>query len=179
MLNRNKIMMQIRDATREDAPLLANLIAGANQDVARRFGLNAVNCQKHPSFCTTEWILADFERGAEYFIAEDKGMAVGCVAFEAAGGGVAYLNRLAVLPGFRRKGTGRRLVRHVIDHAARFSVRSISIGIIAAHSELREWYGRLGFVEGETKSFPHLPFQVTYLTRAVDTIDRAGTRPRA
>ncbi len=169
-------MMQIRNATREDAPLLATLVAGANQDVARRFGLDAVTCPKHPSFCTTEWILADFDRAVTYFIAEDEGAAVGCVAFEDAGGNVAYLNRLAVLPGQRRKGTGGRLVRHVLDFAARLRVGSISIGIIAAHTELREWYGRLGFIEGETKSFPHLPFQVTYLLRSVDTgSDTAGT----
>ena len=169
--------VHIRPASGDDAPLLASLIAEANKDVARRFGLDAVNCPKHPSFCTTEWILADFARSVAYFIAEDGGVAAGCVAFEDAGGGVAYLNRLAVLPGHRRKGTGGRLVRQVIDHAARQRFRSISIGVIAAHSELREWYGRLGFIEGETKSFPYLPFQVTYLTRAVDTIDRAGSPP--
>lgn len=169
-------MMHIRNATTDDAPLLAALIAGANQDIARRFGLDAANCPKHPSFCTTEWILADLGRSVTYFIAEDDGAAAGCVAFEDAGGNVAYLNRLAVLPGQRRKGTGGRLVRHVLDHAARLRVRSISIGIIAAHTELREWYGRRGFIEGETKSFPHLPFQVTYLMWAVDSgSDRTDT----
>jgi len=39
----------------------------------------------------------------------------------------------------------------------------VSVGIIAKHVELREWYRRLGFVESGSKAFSHLPFEVAYL----------------
>jgi hypothetical protein len=37
------------------------------------------------------------------------------------------------------------------------------LSIIAKHSELRAWYRRLGFRDGETKTFPHLPFEVLFM----------------
>jgi len=159
--------MLIRNTSRDDARLLAMLISESNRDVALRFGLNADNCPRHPSFCNETWVLADFARGERYFILQDNGIAIGCVAYEKASEGRAYLNRLSVLPTHRKKGGGERLVRHVIDHARSSQISTISIGIIAAHAELKRWYLKLGFSEGETKTFPHLPFAVSYLTYAV------------
>ena len=64
------------------------------------------------------------------------------------------------------------MVRHVIE-VARFSgIGTVSIGIIAAHAELKSWYVRKGFKEGETRDFPQLPFAVTYLTYAVHDLRR-------
>lgn len=162
--------MHIRNTTTDDARLLAMLISESNKDVALRFGLNADNCPGHPSFCNETWVLADFARGERYFILQDNGTAIGCVACENPSAGLAYLNRLSVLSTHRKKGGGERLVRHVIGLAQLSEVGSISIGIIAAHAELKRWYLKLGFSEGETKTFPHLPFAVCYLTYAVQEV---------
>lgn len=162
--------MPIRNTSRDDARLLAMLISESNRDVALRFGLNADNCPRHPSLCTETWVLADFERGEQYFILQENGTAIGCVAYENPCPRLAYLNRLSVLPAYRKKGAGGQLVRHVIDHARAAGIGSISIGIIAGHADLRRWYVKLGFSEGETKSFPHLPFAVSYLTYAVQKV---------
>ncbi len=43
---------------------------------------------------------------------------------------------------------------------AALGVPQIGIGIIADFSELKAWYKKLGFREGATKTFEHLPFQV-------------------
>jgi hypothetical protein len=40
----------------------------------------------------------------------------------------------------------------------------VSIGIIAEHTELRDWYKGLGFTKGETKKFPDLPFHVAVMS---------------
>jgi len=90
--------MKIRATTPQDASTLAQLISTANLDVATRFGLTQVNCPKHPSFCITDWVLADLARGECYFLAEEASGPIACVAFEPAGPGLAYLNRLSVLP---------------------------------------------------------------------------------
>jgi len=39
----------------------------------------------------------------------------------------------------------------------------ISIGIIAAQTDLKRWYQKIGFIEGGTKGFEHLPFRVTFM----------------
>jgi diamine N-acetyltransferase len=159
--------MHIRHANLSDAAVLAMLVSEANKEVAIQFGLNAENCPKHPSLCTPEWIANDFARGERYFILEDGGIPVACVATECPNPEVAYLNRLSVLPSVRHQGHGARLVRFIIEHTRRTSAKSISIGVIGEHTVLQAWYAKLGFNHGETKRFPHLPFSVKYMSYAI------------
>ena len=160
--------MSIREFAVADVPTIAMLVSESNKTVAAMFGLNAENCPKHPSFCTASWVEAEIARGETYFILEDGAAGpVACVAYERPAPGRAYLNRLSVLPQYRRSGAGARLVQHVVDHARRDGVASISIGVIGEHGDLQRWYNKLGFVDGETKHFPHLPFSVKYMTLAI------------
>ncbi|MBI5580977.1 MAG: GNAT family N-acetyltransferase [Deltaproteobacteria bacterium] len=159
--------MQIREANPEDLATIALLVSESNRDVAARFGLNAGNCPKHPSFCTKSWVEADFARGETYFILEQDSLPIGCVAYENSSDRLAYLNRLSVLPLHRNRGIGARLVRHIIQYARSMSVQTISIGVIGEHTELQRWYRKLGFKDGETKRFPHLPFSVKYMAYAL------------
>lgn len=161
--------MHIRETTPNDVATIAMLVSQSNRDVAQKFGLNAGNCPKHPSFYTTGWVESDLARGERYFILEDDSKPLACVAFETPCVGLAYLNRLSVLPQHRRHGLGARLVEHIIDLARAGAIQTISIGVIGEYTELRCWYEKLGFVTGETKRFPHLPFSVTYMAYAVQS----------
>ena len=109
--------MPIREVFRDEAATIARIIAESNRDVAARFGLTAENCAKHPSLCTPQWIEADLARGERYFVFVDAGTPVACVAYETADAQLAYLNRLSVLPAYRRRGIGAALVAHVIGLA--------------------------------------------------------------
>lgn len=159
--------MEIREAAIDDAETIAMLVSQSNKDVALRFGLNANNCPRHPSFCSASWVGIDLERGERYFIQEDNSTPVACVAYETPHPGLAFLNRLSVLPAHRRRGIGARLVKHIIQLARTGAVQTISIGVIGEHTELQRWYERQGFVAGDTKRFPHLPFSVMYMTYTI------------
>lgn len=152
--------MEIVTASENDAQLLAGIISHGNRDVAKDFGLTKENAAKHPSFCTAEWIKQDFQNGQIYFLAMESGTAIGCVAFQQPDAQTAYLNRLSVLPDFRHRGTGARLVRHIIDYSKQRQILYISIGIIAENTRLKQWYRGLGFKDAETLQFDHLPFDV-------------------
>jgi N-acetylglutamate synthase-like GNAT family acetyltransferase len=104
------------------------------------------------------------ERGVTYFATENKDHIIGCVALERANSEVCYLERLAVLPDYRRCGVGKALVEHVLWEAKLLGAQCVSIGIIAEHTEVKDWYKRLGFVEGQSKEFPHLPFRVSVMS---------------
>jgi GNAT superfamily N-acetyltransferase len=67
------------------------------------------------------------------------------------------------MPNRRHEGAGELLVRHILKYAKEKGVVKVSIGIIAAHSVLKSWYVRLGFIEKHTQTFEHLPFDVTYM----------------
>jgi ribosomal protein S18 acetylase RimI-like enzyme len=131
--------------------------------VARRFGLNAENCPKHPSNYTNHWVENDLSRGVTYYLLEADGRPQGCSALEIVNTDLCYLERLAVLPEARRKGFGQKLVEHVLREAGARHIKHASIGIIADQTELKIWYRRIGFVEGETRTFEHLPFRVTFM----------------
>ncbi len=157
-------IVHIREANSADISLLSRLVRQSYRDVADRFTLTPANCPKHPSNCTDEWIENDFGRGISYFILEQRGIPAGCVAIERAETDLCYLERLAVLPRERKKGLGSQLVEHAFHTARGRGSKKISIGIIAAQTELKQWYRKFGFAEGETKEFSHLPFRVTFMT---------------
>lgn len=155
--------MKIRQAITSEASTLTKIIKTSYQTVADKFGLNSANCPKHPSNCTDEWINADLERGVIYFILESDGKDIGCAALEKADHELCYLERLAVIPENRKKGFGRMLVDHIFHEAGKLGCKKISIGIIAKQHELKNWYLNIGFKEGITKSFEHLPFEVMFM----------------
>ncbi len=143
-----------------DVDTLAHIIRESHRDVAERFELSPENCPRHPSNCASDWIKDDLDRGVRYFTVGETGNPMGCVAVEHAEPHVCYLERLSVLPGCRNRGLGVMLVGHALDIAAGLGAREMSIGIIAEFTELGKWYEKLGFVQGETREFSHLPFGV-------------------
>ena len=152
--------MRIIQSSKEDAQHIAFIVSEANKDIAELFNLTRDNTPKHPSFYTTEWVLSDFRRGELYFFYKEEGIIKGCVAFEQPDPQTAYLNRLSVLPDYRHNGIGAGLVKHICEYSKSKKVQTISIGIIAEHTVLKNWYLDLGFIEGEIKKFDHLPFDV-------------------
>jgi N-acetylglutamate synthase-like GNAT family acetyltransferase len=155
--------MSISSAIIENAQTIAKIISLSNEDVARKFGINKENNPKHPSFYDENWVISDFERGEEYFLYKVNGEAVGCVAFEQSNAEIGYLNRLSVLPSYRKKGIGKKLTEYVFKYGKSKGISEISIGIIAKHSVLKNWYKKLGFTENGIKEFPHLPFDVLFM----------------
>ena len=153
----------IREADSKDIKVLACIIRESFRDVAARFSLTLENCPKHPSNCTTSWIESDMARGVQYFILSIEGKPIGCVGLESPSIDICYLERLSVLPEMRRKRLGTLLVQHALERATSKGACKVSIGIIAEHTELLQWYMGLGFTEVQTKSFPHLPFQVSIM----------------
>jgi N-acetylglutamate synthase-like GNAT family acetyltransferase len=159
---------KIRVCTQKDIGVLVETIRSSFKDVAERFGLTQENAPRHPSNCTEDWIQKDMERGVAYFIIENENSIAGCVALELANSDVCYLERLAVLPNQRQRGFGKALVIHVLSNAKLLGAHRVSIGTIAEHTELKNWYKRIGFVEGESKEFAQLPFRVTFMSYELD-----------
>jgi len=155
--------IRIRKAGKEDTSLITGIVRRSFQGVAERFGLTPVNCPKHPSNCSAEWIERDLSRGVIYYILENSGIPAGCAALEQAQT-TCYLERLAVLPEERNHGFGTALVRNVLLKAQTLGAESVSIGIIADQTDLKEWYEKIGFRSGETRDFSHLPFRVLFMS---------------
>jgi N-acetylglutamate synthase-like GNAT family acetyltransferase len=153
----------IRQATSEDAKVLARIIRSSFRDVAERFDLEPENAPTHPSNCRPDWIRSDLDRGVSYYLLCSHGSVAGCVALEFASSSVAYLERLGVPPEQRGRGFGSALLRHALRQARSAGATVVSVGVIAEQTELVSWYEHLGFAHAGTRRFPHLPFTVSYL----------------
>lgn len=153
----------IRICGTTDIDVLAQVIQSAFQDVADRFGLTPHNSPTHPSNCRPEWLLREMNRGVAYYLLEAEGQPAGCVGLEKINDEVCYLERLAVLPQYRRRGFGAALVRHALSDARLIKVYRVQIGIIAEHQELHDWYEKLGFEDVEKKNFPQFLFSVAFM----------------
>jgi N-acetylglutamate synthase-like GNAT family acetyltransferase len=162
---RRSMMMQynIRACTLEDIDILAEIIQVSFHDVAERFGLTPENSPRHPSNLRPDWLQRDMNRGITYYLLNKDDRNVGCAALEQVSNDLCYLERLAVIPPARRQGLGAALVNHVLAAAAAIGAERVEIGIIAEQKELKEWYGKLGFEEMESKDFSHLRFRVTFM----------------
>ncbi|MFX1393366.1 MAG: GNAT family N-acetyltransferase [Promethearchaeota archaeon] len=157
----------IKKANYKDSKLLTNLIRKSFKDVAKRFNLNKKNAPTHPSNCSVEWIKEALDKGIKYYILEYQKKPCGCIALEIAKADVCYLERLAVLPKYRKKGFGKALVSCLIQEARAMKIKRIEIGIIAENVELKKWYEKFGFSVSKTVGFEHLAFDVTFMFKNI------------
>lgn len=157
----------IKEASQEESVLVRDMVRESFLEVAERFGLTPENCPTHPSFCTKEWVEAAMNKGIRFYMIEDLGKPCGCVALERHDDQAYYLERLAVLPRYRRKGFGKALVEHILDQAEKMGAHRVEIGIISEHTEIKDWYQRLGFSLKGTATYDHLPFEVTFMSREI------------
>jgi GNAT superfamily N-acetyltransferase len=162
----------ITEATETEADLLACLIREAFADIAVRFGLTPENAPRHPSNCTPDWVRSAFAKGIRHFLLTTAEGPAGCVALEQANEDVCYLERLAVLPPQQRKGFGEALVNHAVNEARELGASRVELGMVAAQTELREWYERLGFSVTTIVRFEGTLFDVGFMRKTL--VDEAA-----
>jgi ribosomal protein S18 acetylase RimI-like enzyme len=135
--------------------------------VAGELGLTPENAPTNPAFITAEKLNEAYARGVIMFGMFRGEEQVGFFALEAAGEGVYYLERLAVLPGYRHRGWGTRLIDYAFDYVRKAGGVRISIAVVHENAILKQWYYAYGFRESGRKTFPHLPFTVCFMEKLV------------
>lgn len=88
-----------------------------------------------------------------FLVAEEEGVAVGCVYTEQRGDR-GYFGLLAVDPGWHGKGLGRTLIEAAESRFRSAQCRAVDISVVDLRTELPPFYRRLGYVETGTAPFP-------------------------
>jgi N-acetylglutamate synthase-like GNAT family acetyltransferase len=88
-----------------------------------------------------------------FLLAEEEGALVGCVYVEPRGER-AYLGLLSVSPYRQQSGVGSQLMIAAENHCSTLGCRFMDIKIVHLRTELSGFYGRRGYVESGTSSFP-------------------------
>jgi ribosomal protein S18 acetylase RimI-like enzyme len=160
-------MAEIREiSSRQDLENSVEVIRDSFRTVAVEFGLNQDNCPTHPSLITLDKLL-ELKGKAKLFGLFLRERQAGFVAVEKADDKVYYLDKLAVLPGYRHKGYGQKLVEFVVTYVQEKGGQKMSLGMINESTVLKNWYKKLGFIEAGTKNFEHLPFTVCFMDESL------------
>ncbi len=157
----------IREVKREDIPACADLIRISFMTVADEYGITKENAPGFTAFAVSDDRLyrhMDIEH-RPMFVAEEGGVICGYCSLLIRENGECELSNLAVLPQYRHRGIGRRLLEHSCAAAKNLGCRTMNIGIVEENTVLRKWYEQNGAVHIGTRKFDFFPFTCGYLKR--------------
>ena len=135
--------------------------------MADEFGFTEENAPGFTAFATTDEKLfrqMDGERRPMYVFVEN-GVLCGYYSLLIRENDECELNNLAVLPEYRHKGIGKRLLEHACLIARDNGCRIMNIGIVEENKRLRKWYEENGAIHVGTRKYDFFPFTCGYMKK--------------
>lgn len=144
---------------------LLNVIQQSFLTVANEFNITIQNAPTNPAFLSIKRLEESINKNLEIFVYIEDDKIVGCVGIQPGkDDGEYYIERLGVLPDYRHRRIGYKLLEYSIQEIRKRNCEKIGIGIINENIELKKWYQKHGFQESGTKKFEHLPFTVCFMS---------------
>ena len=155
----------IRKVERADLPVCVDVIRRSFQTVADEFGFTEENAPRFTAFATTSERLA-WHMDAEHrlmYLDEEDGTICGYYSLRLEDPGECELGSLCVLPEYRHRGVGSRLLLHSLKTAAEQHCTVVKLSIVEENTVLRKWYERNGAIHTGTEKFDFFPFICGYM----------------
>ena len=155
----------IREVKRDELSACADVIRKSFQTVADEFGFTRENAPRFTAFATTEERLAWHMEGEHrlMYLDEEEGRICGYCSLLLLENGVCELGSLSVLPEYRHRGIGFRLLQHAEKAARVHDCTVMNLSIVEENTVLRNWYERCGAVHTGTEKFDFFPFTCGYM----------------
>ncbi|MCM1049492.1 MAG: GNAT family N-acetyltransferase [Clostridiales bacterium] len=157
----------IKQIHEKDIAECVNVIKESFLTVADEFGFTVDNAPRFTAFATTEDRLL-YQLKNEHrlmFAYYDDSKIIGYYSLTLQGNNECELNNLCVIPQYRHKHIGARLLEDSYIKAKEMSCQKINIGIVEENAVLRKWYEENGFIHIGTKKFDFFPFTCGYMKR--------------
>lgn len=155
--------INIKPVAESDLPACLDVIHRSFATVAADFDLNEQNCPTNGAFIPLIRLLNDYNKGDAMYGLYECGILVGFMQLAKKDDGIYTLEKLAILPGHRHNGYGKKLLRFAAGKVCELGGNKISIGIIEENTRLKNWYAANGFIHTGIKNFSHLPFTVGFM----------------
>lgn len=137
MTARQQKSVHLHQASGDDIPILLTVLRAAFEEYRGRLDPpSGVHSE------TVETLRQKLEKGAAV-LAKIGDEVAGCVFFQQEAGYV-YLERLSVLPEYRRRGVGQALVEYVEQRAQMLKL-PVQIGVRLPLADIRSFYERRGY----------------------------------
>jgi len=157
----------IKRVEEQDIAECVKVIRESFATVAEKFGFTAENAPRFTAFATTEDRLKYhlLEEHRPMYAFYDKENIVGYYSLSVQDNKECELNNLSVLPAYRHRGIGEKLLKHVFAIAEKLNCSKINISIVEENKVLRKWYESFGFVHTGTQKFDFFPFTCGYMEK--------------
>jgi len=157
----------LRRMSLEEIPECVQVIRKSFQTVADEFGFTEENAPRFTAFATDAgrlWYQFCKEKRPMYVYLVGKKI-VGYYSLALRDDGSAELGSISVLPEYRHKGIGAKLMTDAMLRAKAFGKTVLKLSIVEENQVLRKWYESFGFVHVGTQKFDFFPFTCGYLER--------------
>lgn len=160
-------MNRIKKIHESDIPECVNVIKESFLTVADELGYTVDNAPRFTAFATTEYRLS-YQLKKEHrpmfaYYVDDK--IIGYYSLALQDNNECELNNVCVLPQYRHRHIGAKLLEDAYKKAKELGCQKINIGIVEENIILRKWYEDNGFVHIGTKKFDFFPFTCGYMER--------------
>lgn len=144
-----------------------NVIRESFITVADELGYTIENAPRFTAFATTEdRLLYQLENEHRpMFAYYDNDKIIGYYSLSLQDNNECELNNLCVLPQYRHKHIGTKLLEDAYIKAKEMKCKKMIIGIVEENTILRKWYEDNGFIHIGTKKFDFFPFTCGYMKR--------------
>ena len=156
----------IRTALKEEIPEITAVIRESFMTVADTFGITRENAPRFTAFSISEdRLYQEMEEKRPMLVFESEGRISGYYSIKLLDDHTCELNNLSVLPEYRHRGIGGRLLQHAFETARSLGCTVMHIGIVEENAILRRWYESYGAVHAGTVKFEFFPFTCGYLIK--------------
>ena len=157
----------IKEITKKDFPECVYVIKESFMTVADEFGFTVENAPKFTAFSMNiERLETQYETENRLMFAYfDDGRPIGFYSLNILNSDECELNNLSVLPAYRHKKIGEKMLLHAIKQAEEKNCKIIQIGIVEENKTLRSWYENFGFIHIGTEKFDFFPFTCGYMKK--------------
>jgi diamine N-acetyltransferase len=154
------------DADLSDAVAVLRI---AHETVAKQFGFTQETNPTNNAFIDAETLRGQLEKGIELYLMTEGHVSVGCIAIEESKteAETFYIEKVSVVPDCRNRGLGVKLMTFATSLIGDRGGKHIGVALINEHEKLKAWYQQQGFKEVLVKEYPHLPFNVCFMSKEV------------
>ena len=164
-----EVFIVIKEVKVQDIPECVNVIKESFITVANEFGITETNAPGFTAFSITEDKLQKqlIEEHRPMYALYDNETIVGYYSLLLQDSNECELNNLCVLPSYRHKGAGEKLLMNAFEVAKELGCNKINIGIVEENKTIRKWYETYGFVHIGTKKYDFFPFTCGYMEKVI------------
>lgn len=157
----------IKEIDEKNISECVNVIKVSFLTVADELGFTVDNAPRFTPFATTEekllYQLKNEHRPMYAYYDNDK--IIGYYSLSLKDSNECELNNLCVLPQYRHKRIGAKLLNDAYTRAKNMGYKKMGIGIVEENKVLRKWYEDNGFIHIGVKKFDFFPFTCGYMKR--------------